>query len=121
MPEQTVKCLSIRQPWAHLIMSGKKIVEFRSWSTDYRGPLLIHAAQKFVSGTDYEHLRGSVAHGVILGTVDLYDCKPSWYSVTGEFYWKLRNPRRFAHPIPYRGQQHLFNVPCNLLPKSFRP
>lgn len=41
-----LKTLSIHQPYATLIVYGIKRFEFRSWSTDYRGPLLIHASQK---------------------------------------------------------------------------
>lgn len=37
--------LTIRQPWASLIAAGVKTVETRSWSTSYRGPLLIHAGK----------------------------------------------------------------------------
>jgi hypothetical protein len=40
-----MKALSIRQPWAHLIVHEGKTIENRSWSTRYRGPLLIHAAK----------------------------------------------------------------------------
>jgi hypothetical protein len=39
-----VRILSVRQPWAHLIVAGLKRVENRSWSTRWRGPVLIHAA-----------------------------------------------------------------------------
>jgi hypothetical protein len=39
------KALSIRQPWAHLIVAGIKQIENRTWTTRYRGPLLIHAGQ----------------------------------------------------------------------------
>src|SRR5438045_8559495 len=39
----TMKALSIRQPWAWLIVNGHKPVENRSWSTKYTGKLLIHA------------------------------------------------------------------------------
>jgi hypothetical protein len=39
--------LSVRQPWAHLIVHGLKDIENRGWGTSHRGPLLIHAAQKF--------------------------------------------------------------------------
>jgi len=35
--------LSIRQPWAWLIVQGHKPIENRTWPTTYRGPLLIHA------------------------------------------------------------------------------
>lgn len=40
-----MKTLSIRQPWAWLITYGIKNVENRSWNTNYRGPLLIHASK----------------------------------------------------------------------------
>ncbi len=42
-----MKCISLWQPWASLIVIGAKQFETRSWSTSYRGPLLIHAAQKW--------------------------------------------------------------------------
>ena len=40
-----MKILSVRQPWAYLIVAGYKPVENRTWNTCYRGPLLIHASQ----------------------------------------------------------------------------
>src|SRR5580765_3071606 len=43
----TMKALSIRQPWAWLIVNGHKPVENRSWPTKYTGKLLIHAGQRF--------------------------------------------------------------------------
>jgi hypothetical protein len=39
-----MKIITVRQPWAHLIASGVKNIENRSWATSYRGPVLIHAA-----------------------------------------------------------------------------
>jgi ParB/RepB/Spo0J family partition protein len=42
---RSVRALSIRQPWAWLIVQGHKPVENRDWSTSYRGPLLIHAGK----------------------------------------------------------------------------
>ena len=38
--------LSIRQPWAELIVRGHKDVENRTWRHSYRGPVLIHAGHK---------------------------------------------------------------------------
>lgn len=35
--------LSIRQPWAWLIVNGHKDVENRDWPTNFRGQLLVHA------------------------------------------------------------------------------
>lgn len=43
-----MKALSLWQPWATAIALGSKRVETRSWSTDYRGPLAIHAAKRCV-------------------------------------------------------------------------
>lgn len=40
-----MKCISIRQPWAWLIVHGYKPVENRTWETFYRGPVAIHASQ----------------------------------------------------------------------------
>lgn len=40
-------CLSLWQPWATLLVSGKKRVETRSWHIAYRGPLLIHASKQW--------------------------------------------------------------------------
>ena len=40
-----MKALTILQPWATLIAVGAKKVETRSWATNYRGPLAIHAGK----------------------------------------------------------------------------
>jgi activating signal cointegrator 1 len=40
-----MKALTLTQPWASLVAIGAKKIETRSWSTDYRGPLAIHAAK----------------------------------------------------------------------------
>lgn len=42
---ETIKALSLWQPWATAIACGAKRIETRHWSTKYRGPLAIHAAQ----------------------------------------------------------------------------
>ena len=41
-----MKAISLWQPWASLIAVGAKKYETRSWATDYRGPIAIHAAKK---------------------------------------------------------------------------
>ena len=40
-----MKALSIRQPWATLILHGQKDIENRSWATRQRGQVLIHASK----------------------------------------------------------------------------
>lgn len=41
-----MKAITIWQPWAQLLAEGKKHDETRSWRTNYRGEILIHAAKK---------------------------------------------------------------------------
>lgn len=48
-----MKAISIRQPWAWLIVNGHKDIENRSWNTKYRGPVLIHASAAKPSMDDY--------------------------------------------------------------------
>src|SRR5580765_8422282 len=45
--EESMKILSLHQPWASLVAIGAKRYETRSWKTDYRGPIAIHAAKKW--------------------------------------------------------------------------
>lgn len=47
LQRDTVKALTLTQPWATLMARGKKLIETRSWTTAYRGPLAIHAAKGF--------------------------------------------------------------------------
>jgi hypothetical protein len=69
-----MKIISIKQPWASLIVHGLKDVENRTWPTRYRGPLLIHASQRAddTSATDIERrfgvsLPGELPLGGIVG------------------------------------------------------
>lgn len=48
-----MKAISIRQPWAWLIVNGFKDIENRTWYTRYRGPVLIHAA-KGMTRSEYQ-------------------------------------------------------------------
>src|ERR1700748_2221347 len=45
-PVEQFPALSIQQPWAELIMSGRKTIEVRTWWNEYRGPLWIHVGKK---------------------------------------------------------------------------
>lgn len=78
-----MKTLSLLQPWATLVVIGAKKFETRSWSTAYRGPLLIHASKRY-AGEDQVMakiepfftalLNESTYTGAIIGKVDLVDC-----------------------------------------------
>lgn len=65
-----MKALSITQPWATLIAQGHKRIETRSWSTNYRGPLVIHAG-KSLPGWVVKLVRSEPEFAGALG--DLFD------------------------------------------------
>jgi activating signal cointegrator 1 len=52
-----MKAITIWQPYATLIMLGLKQYETRSWSTEYRGPLVIHAAKRWDEECDFDCIR----------------------------------------------------------------
>jgi activating signal cointegrator 1 len=76
-----MKAISLLQPWAQLVVMGAKRIETRSWSTAYRGPLLIHASRKFTKEQEEISFQFSqqlndtqIYHchrGAIIGKVDL--------------------------------------------------
>lgn len=118
-----MKALSIRQPWAWLIVHGGKDVENRTWQTQIRGRFLVHASQgmsrqEYFEAAEFARSRGvtlpafdALVRGGIIGSVELYDCalySPSpWYM--GEVAWALRDPM----PLPFtpmKGRLRFFNV-----------
>jgi hypothetical protein len=122
-----VKALSIRQPWAELIIRGIKDVENRSWSTEHRGPLAIHAARTFGLNLDapeerkeYEYLRDeygidkdALVFGALVGTVEVIEVtkqvKSKWH-LQGNWGWYLKNAKRLEKPVSMRGMPGLFEV-----------
>lgn len=124
-----MKALSITEPYASLIADGVKHIETRSWKTNYRGPLLIHASSTPVPKAYRENdklmaLVQNVRRGYILCRADLVDCvemtdeflktvdeteqAAGFYSV-GRYAWILDN----VEPVPQvkaRGSLGLWNV-----------
>ena len=122
-----MKVLTIKQPWATLIMQGYKRFEFRSWQTKYRGDLLIHAGK----GIDKEaikrlekYLPKELLTGKILGKVTLVDCikmSPEFKerllkenkdiyaksSFQENYGWQMDNVQVFKEPIETKGHLSL--------------
>lgn len=83
---EMVKALSIRQPWAWLIVNGFKDVENRSWATGFRGRFLVHTGltmeKEAVEAVRRACARAGVAFpdklpvGGIVGEATLVDCVP---------------------------------------------
>jgi hypothetical protein len=61
----TYKTLSVKQPYATLICAGVKTVENRTWKTDYRGRLLIHASGDHNAYPDLDCLPKKFAQKVV--------------------------------------------------------
>lgn len=115
-----MKMLTIRQPWAELIVRGIKTIENRGRDTKYRGPVLIHAAKK----VDYEYdllskvkvVPSDPAVGGVIGICQLVDVvqESDDRFFNGPFGWVLRKPKRL-HFIPCTGQLGLINAPASVL------
>lgn len=115
--------LSIRQPWAWLIVNGHKPVENRDWPTSYLGPVLIHASKTrdlegYAQALQICELLGitlppldELPKGGIVGEATLHDCVTEcdspWF--VGEFGFLLRDARPLPF-VPFRGRLNFFNV-----------
>lgn len=143
-PPKTLPALSIRQPWAGLIIAGLKRIEVRTWPASLRGPLLIHASkirdERPEAGqwvTPAAEAACQVTGGVI-GLVELIDCleyrsaaefvvdqpkhlnAPQWFLPQGLFGFRLVKPV----PIPFfacSGQTRFFYVTGFELPPILSP
>ena len=130
-----MKCLSICQPFAELIIQNKKTIELRTWNTKIRGEFLVHAPIKIRKET-YEKLKikEKLTTGAIIGKVELYDVKKyeslkeikidkkKHYSSTTShekiFGFILKNAKPFRIPIPWKGQLGFFDVDVPKMKKN---
>jgi hypothetical protein len=70
-----MKCLSLKQPYAELLVSGKKTIEVRKWNTKFRGRFLVHAS-KNINEEACKRLKidqSKLVTGAIIGKANLYD------------------------------------------------
>lgn len=95
--------LSIRQPYAELILRGEKLVEYRTIATRKRQRVYIYASRQpgpsevFVAlGVSPEDL----PTGVLVGTVMIAGCEGK----KGDYRWLLRSPKRFRRPLAPQGR-----------------
>jgi hypothetical protein len=120
-----MKALTICQPYAELIRLGQKRVENRTWPTNYRGVLLIHAGKSRDWWTDGDDDRRypNAAWGAVIATAALVDCVKldnskahrdyPWLAAhdhaNGPWCWILDNVASIG-PWPWRGAQGLFDI-----------
>jgi hypothetical protein len=117
-----MKIIAIRQPWAHLIVTGIKPVENRSWMVNYRGPLAILASRRRAEQSIEEierryriRIPRDLPVGGIVGLVDLVDivdAHPSRF-FSGPFGFVLENARPVPL-IPMSGQLNIWEAPARV-------
>ena len=128
-----MKVVSIIEPWASLIKEKVKYIETRSWKTNYRGKIYIHASLKKVSKKD-ERINNLVSlledkdfkYGHIIAEATLVDCIYmdedfiskiknnnqeyicGEYSI-GRYAWVLEDIKELSKPIPAKGSLGIWN------------
>jgi hypothetical protein len=106
---ESLRTLSLRQPWAWLVINGYKDIENRSWRTNHRSPLLIHASSSRADFTPEKILMIQRKHGVrvpstvefggVVGIVEVVDCvkkHPSKWKFRDNWGWPS-----FASSLPF--------------------
>lgn len=133
-PSPSRIALSVKQPWAALVVSGRKTIEIRSWGTRFRGPVLIHASKipddrpeawAWINSPELAlaaDLRGGIVGEASITGYRMYRTKkqfaadqdrhlndPDWFQPPVMFGFEFRN----ARPLPFqpaKGQTKFFEV-----------
>ncbi len=129
-----MKAITIWQPYAHAIRLGKKHYETRSWRTNYRGFIVVHAAKRCISTKEkslikkYRIPESSLIYGAPVAICKIEDCikiTPEFIKAQpeeeinfgdwkpGRFAWKLKLVRLLDNFRTIRGQQGLWNLDIN--------
>lgn len=123
-----MKCLSIKQPFAELVVQGRRTIEIRTWNTKFRGEFLVHASQKIDKEICKLHKiePSKLIYGAIIGKAFLYDVKE--YKSVKEFIkdkskhlateryvdhkygFLLRDAKRLGKPFYMPSRLNFFNV-----------
>ena len=127
-----MKILTIKQPYASLIAAGYKRYEFRSWKTNYRGKILIHAG----AGVDkdalieFKDLNLKYKKFRIVAIADLVDCIELNKNISAKineenkkiykdkirtgYAWRLENIKEIDCDQEIKGKLGLWNIDINL-------
>ena len=122
-----MKVITIKQPWATLIAEGIKKYEFRSWKTNYRGDILIHAGAGIDASAmkKFKDLNLEYPSKKILAKVTITDCilldkemnkkisneNPLVYGTNDRdgYAWKLTNVEKLDIPDTINGKLGMWN------------
>ena len=147
---RSMKCLTICQPWAWGIvgdvrarctdtLGGDKSIENRTWSTAWRGELLLQAGKsdKYLGTYGPGELpKERMTFGAIVGVASLVavlekgrfgaaelrsagmtavQIEATRRFIEGPYCFVLVKKRRFVEPVPYVGKQGFFDVPISVV------
>ena len=123
-----MKALTLKQPWATLVSEGIKEYEFRSWKTNYRGKVLIHAG----AGIDkkemerFKDLNLKYPSKRIIAEVEIEDCLELddklnqkiisenniayGSKIRTGYAWKLKNVKKIKSNREINGKLGLWNI-----------
>lgn len=127
-----MRALTIHQPWAWAIAEGHKRYENRTWTTPYRGLLLIHAGRSEKSlpnGQAFIRQQGiSMPNAWQIGCivavanlVAIHDVTRKSFTsgerpwVDGPYAWELADVRKLERPIPCAGKQGLWTPDTDVI------
>ena len=127
MSPTVFQALTVRQPWANLLVTGVKHIETRGWHTAVRGRVAVHAAKspaylRAVAPKMRSFTTGNEPLGCVVGSVDLVDCIPleevkqkypelyteqeidlgDWRP--GRYGFIMRSPIQYPRPLPAKGK-----------------
>lgn len=127
--EEPLTVITLWQPWATFIIKGIKCFETRSWPTNHRGKILIHAAKRPINWDELDIESLECYHpdvkswdyplGAIVGEASLESCTAASYRgldvvericgnfETGRFAWEMRSPKPLLIP-DVKGKQGLW-------------
>ena len=128
-----MKCFSVKQPWAYLLLNGLKDVENRSRplpDSMVGQRVLVHTGKQrdrdVVRWTEDFGLPPATAlvltsnklpTGALVGELTLTSCVEDsdspWFF--GPYGWLVQDPYVYPEPIPYKGQLGFFDVPDDVL------
>jgi hypothetical protein len=114
-----MKALSLKQPFAELVVSGRKTIELRKWNTNFRGEFLVHASKNpdLNAMNKFRFKENSLPLGFIIGKAELVEVKhyknkdefnndkdkhladATW----GEYGFVLKNARRLDKLVEAKG------------------
>jgi len=97
MSRKPIVALSVRQPYAEMILRGEKRIEYRSRPTHRRGTVYLYASQSAGSLKAYRDIglsHGDLPLARVVGTVEITACRKGATC----FEWDLENPVRFRRP-----------------------